>query len=132
MTIEIIEAERPEYDKPNLPGYHEILNYICKELKIPGSPTIWSAVDWIKERFSYKPVVSYYAETHHVRMVGGDEKRWRVMQTASPCLCCGHTDRDFQIAEFGDLPRDESNAKNYAEMLNRAAKLPPEGEKNGL
>ena len=45
-----IEGSYISNPKPPLPTYHEILNYICSEFGIPGSPDFVEAVKWIKER----------------------------------------------------------------------------------
>jgi hypothetical protein len=51
QKIVIIESPRPEEGKePPLPGYHELLEYLCTELRIPGSPTFWDAVSYLRER----------------------------------------------------------------------------------
>ena len=49
MKIELIEGERPSGENPPLPTYHDILNLLCREFEIPGSPSIWSAIEWIKK-----------------------------------------------------------------------------------
>jgi hypothetical protein len=47
--IEIVPSPRPEDDKPQWPTYHEMLDYLCRELGVPGSPTFWEAVAWVKQ-----------------------------------------------------------------------------------
>lgn len=50
MGIEIVDSPRPEDDKMVLPDYHEILELLCKEFEIPGSPDLWSAIEHIKKK----------------------------------------------------------------------------------
>lgn len=53
-NIKVISSPRPENDNIPLPTYHEILNYICDEFKIPGSPSLWDAVNYIKRKYVNK------------------------------------------------------------------------------
>jgi hypothetical protein len=60
------EAERPEDDKAVFPTYHEMLDYMCKELNVPGMQSFWGAVAWIKkERDQYK---EWYLNQHRERV----------------------------------------------------------------
>jgi hypothetical protein len=55
MFIKIISADRPEDEsKYELPKYHELLNYLCDEFKIPGSPSFKEAVNFIKRKIINK------------------------------------------------------------------------------
>lgn len=47
-SIEIVSCPRPEDDKSRCPTYHEMLDYLCRELGVPGSPDFHSAVQWVK------------------------------------------------------------------------------------
>jgi len=49
--IELVLSPRPEDDSWTPPTYHEMLDHLCKELKVPGSPNFWEAVQYIKERY---------------------------------------------------------------------------------
>jgi hypothetical protein len=51
MKIEIESAARPEVEPP-LPGYHELLDLLCRELGVPGSPTFREAVAYVKSRLT--------------------------------------------------------------------------------
>lgn len=46
--VEVVPSPRPDVEPP-LPTYHELLDYLCEEFNIPGSPTFWDAVKYIKE-----------------------------------------------------------------------------------
>lgn len=47
----VVEADRPSDDVgPPLPTYHEILNRLCVEFRIPGSPDLDEALADIKKR----------------------------------------------------------------------------------
>jgi hypothetical protein len=48
--IEIVSCPRPDDDNLPLPTYHQLLNHLCTELGVPGSPTFFEAVAFIKER----------------------------------------------------------------------------------
>jgi hypothetical protein len=48
-VIEIVPSPRPEDDKTKWPTYHEMLDYLCRELGVPGSPDFHSAVQWVKQ-----------------------------------------------------------------------------------
>jgi len=37
-------------EKSRFPTYHEMLDYLCRELQIPGSPDFHEAVKWLKTR----------------------------------------------------------------------------------
>lgn len=51
--IEIVPSPRPEPgQEPPLPTYHELLNILCDEFHVPGSPTFSEAVRYIKEHHS--------------------------------------------------------------------------------
>lgn len=36
-------------DKSKYPTYHEMLDYLCRELGVPGSPDFNGAVQWVKQ-----------------------------------------------------------------------------------
>jgi hypothetical protein len=46
--IEIVSSPRPEDDTTQWPTYHEMLEYLCCELRVPGSPDFHEAVQWVK------------------------------------------------------------------------------------
>lgn len=47
----IISSPRPEPGKePLFPSYRELLDYLCRETGIPGSPSFYEAVMWLKKR----------------------------------------------------------------------------------
>jgi len=46
----IVEAQRPETDAHAFPTYHELLDHLCTELGVPGSPSFWEAVVHVKRR----------------------------------------------------------------------------------
>ena len=47
-NIEIVDSPRPEVEPP-LPTYHALLDALCEEFNVPGSPTFWQAMTFIKE-----------------------------------------------------------------------------------
>ena len=49
MNIEIVESPRPDDDVMVLPTYREILDLLCDEFNIPGSPCLWNAIQYIKK-----------------------------------------------------------------------------------
>jgi hypothetical protein len=49
--IEIVLSPRPEDDSWTPPTYHEMLSYLCNELRVPGSPDFREAVQYIKEKY---------------------------------------------------------------------------------
>lgn len=52
--IEIVLSPRPEDDSWTPPTYHEMLDYLCRELQVPGSPNFWEAVQYIKKKHDIK------------------------------------------------------------------------------
>ena len=51
IVIHIEHANRPENDRDiPLPNYHEILDYLCREFGITGSPTLVEVVCRVKDR----------------------------------------------------------------------------------
>jgi hypothetical protein len=55
--IEVVSSPRPEDGhEPPLPTYHELLNTLCDEFHVPGSPTFSEAVRYIKDH-SYPPTI---------------------------------------------------------------------------
>lgn len=49
-NLVILEAPRPESDAHALPTYHQLLDHLCTELGVPGSPSFWEAVAHVKRR----------------------------------------------------------------------------------
>lgn len=48
--VEVVPAPRPESDEHRLPSYHEMLDYLCTELGVPGAPSFWEAVAHVKRK----------------------------------------------------------------------------------
>jgi hypothetical protein len=48
--VQLVLSPRPEDDSWTPPTYHEMLDYLCKELQVPGSPNFWEAVQYIKKK----------------------------------------------------------------------------------
>jgi hypothetical protein len=50
--IELVPSPRPEPgQEPPLPTYHELLNTLCDEFNVPGSPTFSEAIKHIKDHY---------------------------------------------------------------------------------
>jgi hypothetical protein len=41
-------VEKPSVSEDSFPKYHDLLDHLCKELRVPGSPSYWEAVAYIK------------------------------------------------------------------------------------
>lgn len=48
-SLVILEAPRTDRDV-QFPTYHELLDHLCSELGVPGSPSFWEAVAHVKRR----------------------------------------------------------------------------------
>jgi|WetSurMetagenome_2_1015567.scaffolds.fasta_scaffold61589_3 hypothetical protein len=48
--VQLVLSPRPEDDSWTPPTYHEMLDYLCKELRVLGSPNFWEAVQYIKKK----------------------------------------------------------------------------------
>jgi hypothetical protein len=65
--IEVVPSPRPEPgQEPPLPGYHELLNQLCDEFKVPGSHDFSGAIEYIKEHYptSTKKFIDWYLSQH--------------------------------------------------------------------
>lgn len=45
-----IRVRHVSEERPTLPAYHKMLDYLCTELGVTGSPTFWEAVAAVKDR----------------------------------------------------------------------------------
>jgi hypothetical protein len=41
-------VEKPSVSEDSFPKYHDLLDHLCNELRVPGSPSYWEAVAYIK------------------------------------------------------------------------------------
>ena len=132
-NIEIVPSPRPEDgQEPPLPGYHALLDALCSEFHVPGSPSFWEAMQYIKEH-SYPTMMQRFRDWCVLEGHGASDNAVRLIETyaATP-------EGRQRIAEAYVVPAQQRlhralrglpEARRLASIIETLISIFPEGER---
>jgi hypothetical protein len=131
--IEVVSSPRPEDGhEPPLPTYHELLNTLCDEFHVPGSPTFSEAVRYIKDH-SYPPMIQRFKNWCILEGHGSSDIVLKILETYTVT-----PEGRQRIAESYVAPaqqrlhralREPSEARQLALIIETLISIFPEGER---